>query len=165
MKAKKTTFEHLNRHHLLDNFKKALNEAGDSQEKLLNYLILNYVDQHLQVAHKLGFLTGLKTYTTYKLKISGGSDSEMQTLKLGLQDFVRENKIERAVEERRSEVSYLMDLNHDKHSKLAEWLHKNVKKVTMDFGEVTEIGADEKKLLLRRLKNGGNSGYERGGYQ
>ncbi len=79
MKAKKTTFDHLNRHHLLDNFKKALNEAGDNQEKLLNYLILNYVDQHLQVAHKLGFLTGLKTYTTYKLRLifdKSGNDQE-----------------------------------------------------------------------------------------
>ena len=36
---------------------------------MIDFLILNYVESKLHAPHQVGFLTGLKTYQTYSLRI------------------------------------------------------------------------------------------------
>ena len=70
-KLKKSTMDHLNSHGLIDQFRETYTSCEDeeSRQRMLDLLILNYVESHLQIPHQIGFLTGLKTYQTYNLRI------------------------------------------------------------------------------------------------
>jgi len=63
--------DHLNQHGLIDAFRDTIKEATDEEarQKIIDVLILNYVESHLHAPHHIGFLTGLKTYQTYSIRI------------------------------------------------------------------------------------------------
>lgn len=89
---------------------------------MLTLLISNYVDQHVQVPTSVGFLTGLKTYQTYMVKVnmnrSKGNKRDYNRYKDGLRDILESMRVEMNFDFDRDSVSYLMDLNHEKHHRL-----------------------------------------------
>lgn len=52
-------------------------------------------------------------------------------------------------------ISYLADLNHDKLHKVQEFLKKEQSDFEVNMRKVTEIGDEEKKILIRRYARGG----------
>ena len=53
----------------IENAATNLEDAERQRMKMINILIHNYLDTHMQQAHQVGFLTGLKTYQTYLIKL------------------------------------------------------------------------------------------------
>jgi len=63
--------DHHNQHGLIDGFRESIKDAKDEEirQRMIDFLILNYVESKLHAPHQVGFLTGLKTYQTYSLRI------------------------------------------------------------------------------------------------
>ena len=141
---------------------KEAKEAERMREKMLNLLISNYVDTHVQVPHSVGFLTGLKTYQTYLLKITidrvTGNKREYAILRDNIKGILDELKAENNFEFDNNGIAYLIDLNPEKHARLAEYLKKEGPKspgIELEIKKVLKIGEDEKRILSRRFQRGG----------
>jgi hypothetical protein len=113
---------------------------------MLTVLVMNYIDNHLQLPHQVGFLTGNKTYTTYLLKLDFNKDNKRDygKLKDNLKDFLAEHKIESNYDFTSSGISYLMDLNHDKLRQFQEFLKREQRSINASLSQVVSIGEEEK---------------------
>jgi len=60
----------LNGHGLIDKFQSTFESADEAErKKYLDLLILHYAESHIHTPHQIGFLTGLKTYSTYSIRV------------------------------------------------------------------------------------------------
>ena len=93
---------------------------------MVDFLILNYIQQNMPVSHQVGFLSGLKTYGTYKFRIEFNRDAkrEYNQVKDDLQELLRDLKVESNFEFDQGGITYLADLNPEKHTKVKDYLHK-----------------------------------------
>ena len=138
-----------------------MNEADYAKlkEKMMNILILNYIDSHHQPAHQVGFLTGLKTYQTYMLKLQFDMKNkrEYQKVRENLRALLEELKVENNFEFDVNGIKYLADLNHEKLRKVEDFIKRETENggIQIDCKKVTDIGAEEKVILLRRFSRGG----------
>ena len=85
---------------------------------MVDFLILNYIQQNMPVSHQVGFLSGLKTYGTYKFRIEFNKDAkrEYNQVKDEVLDLLRDLKVESNFEFDQGGITYLADLNPEKRS-------------------------------------------------
>ena len=128
---------------------------------MLDLLILNYVESHLQIPHQIGFLTGLKTYQTYNLRIEFDQKlkKEYSSVREQLAEYLKQISVESSYDFDQTGVSYLCDLNQEKLGKLKQWLDKSKNKLNIELKEVTELSPEDKKILLRRFSRRSNDRY------
>jgi hypothetical protein len=128
---------------------------------MLDLLILNYVESHLQVPHQIGFLTGLKTYQTYNLRIEFDPKlkKEYSSVREQLADYLKQISVESSYDFDQSGVTYLCDLNQEKLGKLKQWLDKSKNKLNIELKEVTELSPEDKKILLRKFSRRSHDRY------
>ncbi len=114
--------DHHNSHGLIDAFRQSLIDAKDEEvrQKMVDFLILNYVESKLHAPHQIGFLTGLKTYQTYSLRIDFDPKlkKEYSQLREQLQDYFKQISVESSYDYDSNGVTYLCDMNHEKLGKL-----------------------------------------------
>ena len=127
---------------------------------MIDFLILNYIQQHMPASHQVGFLSGLKTYGTYNIRVEFNKDAkrEYKQAQDEIQELLRDLKAESNFEFNQAGITYLADLNHEKYTKVKEYLNKvsSQGKLNIEMKQVHEIGDEEKKILLRRFQRGSN---------
>jgi hypothetical protein len=103
----------------------------------------------------VGFLTGLKTYKTYLLKLSYvdlKNKRDYMKVKDGLKSLFDELRVESNYEFDQTGIKYLADLNHEKLKKVEDYLKREARDaVSVDMKHVKEIGPEEKEILVRRF--------------
>lgn len=127
---------------------------------MIDFLILNYIQQNMPTVNQVGFLSGLKTYGTYNIRIEYQKEAkrEYNQVKDEVQALLRDLQAESNFEFDQAGITYLTDLNHEKHIKVKEYLQKVSAqgKLNIEIKQVHEIGEAEKKILLRRFQRGSN---------
>ena len=136
---------------------------------MINYLILNYVQQHLSLPHQVGFLTGHRTYSTYNIRLEftvPQGKRDYSILREDLEKAFKDLQIESNYEYDQQGVTFLADLNADKHHRIKEMLDQRTadgSRINYSMKIVEEIGEEEKRVLLRRFNRGGGGGNSRYG--
>jgi len=79
---------------------------------------------------------------------------EYQKLRDNLKSLFDEIRAENSFEFDQSGISYLVDLNTEKHHKIMDFLKQEQNDFQVVLRKVTEIGEEEKKILVRRYSRG-----------
>ena len=126
-------------------------EREEMKDKMLTFLIGSYLKSKLTTPNKVSFLSGKPNMATYLLKILFNNANKREYMKTrdAIREYLESNNTDYNFEISQDAITYLIDLSEDKKSKVEELINGNE---LVQMREVTEIGEEEKKLLLRRAQ-------------
>jgi methionyl-tRNA synthetase len=130
---------------------------------MIDTLILSYLEGQSHGPKQVGYLTGMDNHETYFIRVEYENHShkrDYQKLKDTLRELIEGMRLEHNFEFDNFGTSYLADMNIQAFKRIDELVaRESGDKAKIILRKVTEIGPEEKKLLMRRHSRRSSQSY------